>query len=129
MIKSNIQISTRDLRDVQARICIAIQAQVSSYDVQLSQERMRIFHRHRALIFIHVAHLITYFVLYKTIEQHKLAIGPLTTACAMFKANSMGLPCQYHIRQIMENNLPLTVNDFHPVWRIDVFVHGSVAAN
>ncbi|KAI0993973.1 hypothetical protein K3495_g14210 [Podosphaera aphanis] len=127
MIKSYIQVSTCELRDAHARICQAIQAQVANHSALLSQERMRVFHKHRIALFTHVVRHVSTFALNKVLEQYNLIQEPSDRACAQVLKNTMGLPCQHRIQYLQENNEPLTVNEFHPIWRLDVVGQEPVA--
>ncbi|KAI0996876.1 hypothetical protein K3495_g11303 [Podosphaera aphanis] len=113
MIKSYIQVSTCELRDAHARIYQAIQAQVANHSALLSQERMRVFHKHRIALFTHVVRHVVWHV--------------STFALDKVLKNTMGLPCQHRIQYLQENNEPLTVNEFHPIWRLDVIGQEPVA--
>ncbi|KAB2615708.1 protein FAR1-RELATED SEQUENCE 5-like [Pyrus ussuriensis x Pyrus communis] len=105
-LKKYLQVSTRGLREVKEKICLAIENQFQEIKTQLSSEKVRV-----------VTH-VSRFALNELYNQHEASSScDLPSLCKGQFLKTMGLPCAHMIKEM--NIEVLQLNDIHPQWRID----------
>jgi hypothetical protein len=120
-IKNYLRVSNLDIRDVCKRIGLSLQNQRKEYEAKLSCDRMRVYHCLNVPFYQNVIRKISVFALLQAHKQFRIAKQPLNetvTPCSVTFTSSMGIPCSHAIRSKLAMNETLSVNDFHPQWRI-----------
>ncbi|KMS94634.1 hypothetical protein BVRB_016790, partial [Beta vulgaris subsp. vulgaris] len=121
-IKNYLKVSTLDIRDVCNRIDLSMQNQWKEYEAKLSSNRIRVSHCLNVPFYRNVIRKISTFALLQVHKQFRISKQPLNemeSRCSFTFTSSMGLPCSHAIKIRMAQNDILSVDDFHPQWRID----------
>ena len=124
-IKNYLKVSTLDIRDVCSRIDLSITNQWKEYEAKLSCDRIRVSHSLNVPLYRNVIRKISQFALLQVHKQLRISKQPLNESdqsrCSSTITSSMGMPCSHAIKIKVARNDALSVDDFHPQWRIDTY--------
>ncbi|SAM03616.1 hypothetical protein [Absidia glauca] len=124
-IKSYIKVSTGHLRDVQAKICLAVENQDKEIHAKLMNDRIRIAHSHRIHMLRNIVGRVSAYALEATLKQVQRSAEANLSPCTNHFTTTMGLPCAHYILHGTQgtHDFRLALNDFNRHWWIDDSVY------
>ena len=120
VLKSYISISKLNLLEVFKRISLMLLNQAKELKSSIMLEQLKLSHRHRLNIFASINKKVSQFALDKILEQYKYADNNEISECTGHFTKIYGLPCKHRILECIGLDSPLSLDDIHVQWRLDV---------